>query len=266
MRDTALLALLQLLTAVAGRQQQEAADGISSSALPGSATAALSAPEAQPAAAALAFFLPGIAVGLCKALLLAAASHGIAGAAPTGPAASSSAAVTAIRALVVLLVACLGNAAVEAALHGAGPGARGGSSTGTRSGDAWSMGGAGGDVEMTDAEAAAGAASDSSESLQQALQQLQQLAQRAKAGGNGVAPASSSPSPQQQPPPPQQQQPLQPGSRMRVERSSDWVLDTAERLHQLLSTALPPLTAHQRPAVREALAQGETVVNPRCFS
>ncbi|KAL4440079.1 hypothetical protein ABPG75_003080 [Micractinium tetrahymenae] len=257
-RDAALQALLHLLTAVAGRQQQEAAASASSSSILNSATSALALEEAQPAAEALAFFLPGIAVGLCKALLLAAASSGSTGGGrgPTGPAASSAAAVSAIRALAVLLVACLGNAAVEAALHGAAPGSSVGAGTGSGSVDAWSLGQAGGDVDMADAEAA-GTAGGDSESLRQALQQLQQLAQRTKsgaAGSSGTAPAASS-QPQQQQAKAPPQQPLQPGSRMRVERSTEWVQDSAERLHQLLSTALPPLLTHQRPAVREALVQ-----------
>lgn len=157
----------------------------------------------------------------------------------------------------MLLVACLGDAVVEAALHGAAPGASAGPGSGTGSSVAWGMGSEGGDVDMADAEAAPWAVGDSSESVKQALQQLHRLAQRAKGGSTGTAGPSSLQAPQQEAKPPPPQQAMQAGSRMRVERSAEWVQDTAERLHQLLSTALPPLLAHQRPAVREALAQGK---------
>lgn len=241
-RDTALHALLCLLQAVAVPAGAAADPPSSGAGL--AATAAATAPlpsEAQRAADALAFFLPGVAVGLCKALLLAASATGSSGrgSAPTGPAASSAAAVAALQALVTLLLACLGDAAVEPVLHGRGT-APGSSPT-----SAWEAGGAGaGDM----------AAGDSGALLQQALQQLQALAQRAKegegSGSSGAAPGAAAGSLAAQPP-----HPPQPG-RMRVERTSDWVLNSAERLHQLLSTALPPLLAHQRAAVRQALVQG----------
>lgn len=239
-RDAALQALLRLLQAVAG-PAVAASSPVSGDA--GPAAAASMVPlqsEAQQAAESLAFFLPGVTVGLCKALLLAASATGSGGrgSAPAGPAASSAAAVAALQALVTLLLACLGDAAVEPLLHGSGSvvaGSRGRAREASGAADA--------DL----------AAADSSASLQQALQQLQVLAQRAKggAGSSGSKAASSAAgSPGAQPPHPQE-----PG-RMRVERTSDWVLDSAKRLHQLLSTALPPLLAHQRAAIRQALVQG----------
>lgn len=238
-RDAALQALLGLLAAVAGPAVAgaQAEDG-------GGAAAAAPLPtEAQQAADALAFFLPGVAVGLCKALLLAASSSGSSGrgGAPAGPAASSAAAVAALQALVTLLLACLGDAAVEPALHGGG----GDEARSASRASAWQGAGAA-DAEL--AGAGDGAV------LQQALEQLQALAQRAKGGAGSGAGAAAARASQDTatakpaPPPPQ--------DRMRVERSAEWVQDSAERLHQLLTTALPPLLSHQRAAVRRALVRG----------
>ena len=243
-RDAALRALRRLLLAVAGmaapRQGQPAA-GLPAATVV-SATPLLSEEAAQ-AADALAFFLPGVAVGLCKALLLAASSVGSSGGgrAPTGPAASSAAAVDALQALTTLLVACLGDAAVEPALHGSAAGGGAGSGAG---GSGWQ------DAYMAEADAvpAAGGA----DSIQQALQQLQALAQQAKGGTMGRPTAAAAVQPPSQTAPSQRQQ----QGHMHVERTAEWVQESAERLHQVLSTALPPLLAHQRPAVREALVQG----------
>lgn len=239
-RDAALQALLRLLQAVAGPTAMGSAP-LGSAAGPAAAATAAPLPlEAQQAAEALAFFLPGVAVGLCKALLAAASATGSSGrgSAPAGPAASSAAAVAALQSLVVLLLACLGDAAVEPVLHGNAGG------TGSSPASAWQDSGAVADL----------AAADGSASLHQALQQLQALAQRAKAGADSAgseakAGAAAGPPGAQAPHPPE------PG-RMRVERTSEWVMDSAERLHQLLSTALPPLLAHQRASVRQALVQG----------
>lgn len=230
-RAAALQALQHLLSAVAGGTAGQQP---------------CSTAEAQQAADTLAFFLPGIAVGLCKALLLSAASSGSGGGgrARTGPAASSTAAVAAVQAFVVLLAACLGDAAVELALHGSGAGGAGSSSTGAAS-SAWQL-----DADM-------GGAGTSAGTLEQAMQQLEMLSQRAQSSASSSrapptpAPAAPAAAAAQAPVPSQQQ-----GGRMRVERSAGWVQDSAERLHQLLTTALPPLLAHQRPAVREAVVQG----------
>lgn len=230
-RDAALQAVLGLLTAVTGPAAGPAAAAEADTA-PG--TPAVLPAEAAAAAEALAFFLPGVAVGLCKALLLAASSSSGGtggGRAATGPAASSAAAVTALQALVTLLVACLGDAAVEPALHSTAAG----ESSESGGAAAWQGAGAG--------------EPGGSENLQRALQQLQELAQRAKSGAAAPAAAAQPGQPEQQ----QQQQRTQQPGRMRVERSAEWVQDSAERLHQLLSTALPPLLAHQRAAVRQAL-------------
>lgn len=245
-RDAALQALLRLLASVAGTAQKQAEAAAAATAAGAAATPAVLPAEAQTAADALAFFLPGVAVGLCKALLLAASSGGSAGGgrAPTGPASSSAAAVAALQALVTLLVACLGDAAVEAALHGV-TGAGAGSGRGGSSRSAWQG------PEAADTSLAAGSGGN----LQQALEQLQALAQRAK--GGAVAPAAAAAATGTAGPigQPLQQHPRQPG-RMRVDRCGEWVQDSEERLHELLSTALPPLLAHQRAAVRKALVAG----------
>lgn len=145
----------------------------------------------------------------------------------------------ALRALTVLLVACLGDAAVEPALHGTAV------ATGSDSAAA-----AGQDAEMAEM-ADASLAPCGSTALQQALAQLHALEERAKGGAAAPSPA---PAPMQSRPP----FPQQPGD-MRVERTADWVQESVDRLHQLLSTALPPLLVHQRPGVRAALVQGGLV-------
>lgn len=204
-RDAALQALLQLLTAVAG-------------------------PELQAGADALAFFLPGIAVGLGKALLLAGAAiagtSGWGGTA-TSCASSSAGAISALRALFALLTACLSDAAAEDALLDTGAGDE--------------------------------AVAEDNDALQQALRQLQALSHKSQGGGSsedaaagvggdaGTAPGPSLPPGQQQ----------QPEDRLRVDRSAQWMQSSAIQLHELLSTALPPLMTHPRPAVRKALVQGE---------
>lgn len=242
-RDAALQALLGLLTAMAGPAvagaQQHSGD-----AREAAAAAPLPA-EAQQAAEALAFFLPGVAVGLCKALLLAASSSGSSGrgSAPAGPAVSSAAAAATLQALVTLLLACLGDAAVEPVLHGT----HNDEGRSSSSASAWQ------DAEMADADLAS--AGDGAV-LQQALQQLQALAQRAKGGAGsaaGVAAAGAATDTEAAKPAPP------PQGRMRVERSAEWVQDSAERLHQLLTTALPPLLSHHRATVRQALVQGAVV-------
>jgi hypothetical protein len=98
---------------------------------------------------------------------------------------------------------------------------------------------------MADADTAGGG----SAALQHALAQLHALQERAK---GGAAPATAS-----QPGPAQSSVPFpqQPG-RIHVERSAEWVHASAGQLHQLLSTALPPLLSHHRPAVRTVLVQG----------
>jgi hypothetical protein len=193
----------------------------------------------QQAAHALAFFLPGIAVGLCKVLLQATSGVGSkAGSAAVGPSTSSAAAITALQALTVLLVACLGNAAVEAVLQGGslGMGAERGSD------DA---------AELMDA-------SSSADALQTALRHLQMLAKQAKGGS---APSSQAPGSTPAPDVPACQ-PAQQG-RMRVSRDAAWVADTAHKLHELLCTVLLRLATHSRPAVREAVVLGELAAHHR---
>ena len=226
-RDTALQALQQLLTAVVHPAQLQIA----------------TATEAHQAAAdALAFFLPGIAVGLCKVLLSAGTSSSSVGrvGAPSRPAASSAAAVAAMQALVTLLVACLGDTVVQSALHGTGDSAVASSIDGR----SWQH------VDKPHAFPKSG--NSSNELLQQAMQQLQMLSQQSKGiSSSGFSSSRVSTGTGRAIPEPQQQQ-----GRMRVNRNADWVHDSACRLHELLSTTLPPLRTHQRPTVREALAQG----------
>lgn len=231
--DAALESLLHLLRAVSG------------------ATGAAAEPaqpavgQAQRAADALAFFLPGIAVGLCKVLLHAGSGSGGSRSSAAGPSSSSAGASAALRALVTLLTACLGNAAVAPALHGA-----------DTVGAADSPPAAGGqDSHMPDAAVGGTAAS-----LQQALEQLHMLSQQAKDPGKAGS-SSSEPPASSSTPASRQQEPQQ--GQMRVQRSTEWVHDTASRLDELLRTALPPLAAHQRPSVRRTLAVGTFVSVPK---
>ena len=231
-RDAALRALGQLLAAVAGSPLPQQ---------PGQTD------RPQRAADALSFFLPGIAVGLCKALLGSASTCGWdASKAPAGAAAASSAAaVEALRALATLLLACLGNAAVEPALHGC-----------QAETDVEGTCTAVDDIRLPDTHVQADDVGDAA--VQQALDHLQMLSGQAKR--TGCTAGSELP-----PRPPQQQLPIRQEQPMRVQRSAAWVHASARHLHELLVTALPPLLAHQRVAVREALVVGEQCVSHAAF-
>ena len=221
MRDAAISMLLQLLIVVAD---------------PKASPPQLPAADAEQAADALSFFLPGIAVGLCKALLLASTNTAGGGQAPPGPASSSAAAAAAMRALVVLLTTCLGDAVVEPALLGSGQ------SVDSSSASGWQ------DTHMSEGSLAA----DGNQALHQALEQLQTLAHQVRGSrcsgdsANDLQPVGK----------PEQQQQQQQPSHMRVVRSAGWVQETATRLHGVLSSALPRLLMHPRPAVRQAAVEG----------
>jgi hypothetical protein len=241
--DAALEGLLYLLHAISGTTAN-AAEALQPA-----------AGQAQRAADALAFFLPGIAVGLCKALLLAGPGSGSSRSGAAGPISSSAGVVAVLRALVTLLTACLCDAVVAPALHGVDTGS---------ALDPESVAGRQ-DSNMPDA-----AVGETSASLQQALQQLHRLSQQAKqpskAGSSPSKPqASDTATAAQQLPHQHNQQQEQQQGQMRVQRTADWVHDTALRLDELLRTALPPLAAHHRPSVREALAVGMFPSAPVCM-
>lgn len=54
--------------------------------------------------------------------------------------------------------------------------------------------------------------------------------------------------------------------RLRVERSPEWILETATRVCALLKRLLPPLASHPRAAVRQALVQGASLSQTQLLS
>lgn len=176
----------------------------------------------------IAYFVPGLATGLSKALLAAGQSHGPRGG--TGAAASSGAAVHALAALVDVLCLALGDASTRPLLQQQ-PQQQGGG------------GGGPGDA-------------------QQALAQLQALAAKARAGNAGSA-GEATQGGKQQPTvaaaPAAGSQAFRRGSQFRVERSAAWAVATSGRVAAMLPQVLPPLAAYPRPAVRVALVTGAPV-------
>eukprot|EP00887_Chlorella_sp_A99_P000587 scaffold17.g587.t1 len=187
-------------------------------------------PWAEPAAAAdaLAFFLPGLVVGLGRALLAA-------GAAARGPATSAAAAVAALRALAEALCTCLGDAAVPAELLLTEEGARG-------------QGTAGPSVSSVDALAQLQQLSTRARAAPGALQEA---AAQGSAGAPGGIDAGAAPLANRGPARPTAGDSV----RLRVVRNAAWVRTTAGNVAELLSTALPPLLLHPRSAVRLALVE-----------
>ena len=176
----------------------------------------IEAAETRPALDVLAYFLPGVAVGICNVLVQAGGGRSATAAA--APASSGASIVAAVQALVALLVACIGDAAVGPLLHG------------------------GQQPEGSPAIA------PSSNALETALQQLHYLSQRVAAGEHAGIPQPPDTMPASFP--------AKPGQPLRVDRTVAWLESTAERLHQQLVSALPPLLMHQRPTVRTTLVQG----------
>lgn len=177
--------------------------------------------QAVDSADALAFFLPGIATGLAKALVAAGSSHGAR--AQIGAGASSAATVAALQGLAAILRITLGSPPETEEISGLQASAEPTQGTGAAEG--------------------AGAA---------ALEQLLQLAEQAKAAP--VEGAREAAGPEAVNPP---KTPLAPAGSadLRVQRTAEWVQAAGNNVHSLLAAALPHLTQYPRPAVREALAK-----------
>lgn len=191
-----------------------------------------SPPWASPGAVAdaLSFFLPGLAVGLGRALV---AAGGVA-TAPRGPAASSEATVAALRALTLVLAICLGDSVVP--------------------------------VEDLRPENESPPVTTGSA----ALQQLRELSTRAQAGGRAATTADGNATAAEHgavlaaSPVPHSLPKFVDPARMRVERNAEWVHGAASKVEELLSAALLPLLLHPRPAVRQALVSCCTQLLERC--
>ena len=163
-------------------------------------------------AASLSFFLPGIIIGLARALT-----------AGTRKGASSAAAtVEALWALREVLVATLGNDAVESVA-------------------------AEGDTSTSEMEVSTAA---------DAMSELLELSKRGDPQSDKQRQANEE---RKQPPPLPPLAPLQDGqqARLRVERTAVWVEATAAKLQELLGSVLPPLVVEPRPEVRKALVQSK---------
>ena len=196
------------------------------------------------AADVLAFFLPGIVLGLGKACISAVGSRAAAGVGEPakGAASSSAAAAAALSTLCRALCVCLGDAVVDSVLQREGDASLG-------AGDAAGWGGS-------------AASSGAAESAMQRLEELSHRVQRHDA--SGIATAAGGEVEMQaadtllqpdrgahRPPAADAEAP-----RLRVENSAVWVRDTAHRVHEVLDVAVTPLLLHPSPVVRAALASG----------
>ncbi|KAK9808680.1 hypothetical protein WJX72_001826 [[Myrmecia] bisecta] len=190
----------------------------------------------------LAFVLPGIASGLAKAMMTAGTSHGTR--ARSGAAAGSAAAAEAVKGMVALLTITLGDRACRPILAPAG--------------------------ESEDPEAAALWPLDSLDSTlrstEATLEAMRKLAvKHAKARGGAESGVDEEETTPTLPSKPQPNCAARAGPEtMVVVRDEAWVKQGAQRIHNLLTQALPLLCSHPRPAVRAAVAQGAVELLAQC--
>ena len=206
----------------------------------------------------LSFSLPGFVTGLAKALLVAgggSATRRSSSSSSRGPAASGAATVEVLQCLSLLLVATLGNVAVEGILNDSALSTSENSNT-TTTDRSWAVASA--DDAM--AELLELSLKSKSSSLAEKTN-LKAKEEDKKAHLTEISKIKSSSSSSPPPPPEMKVQPRQQEQqqqvRLRVDRTEEWVRTSADKIKDLLKRILPPLGADGRPAIREALVNSK---------